>query len=338
MRRGTALLLVAFLCLAPHAWAQTPDVKGSRDHASISRYAGSYIVGFETRDYDELTLSLGGTVPVKDPGVFAFTFSKSQRVEGRLTRILYVAPEGRSSLEVLRNYEAALKKAGFQTLFSCTDRECDSDGNVSRFENKVYPQARRLTNGPLSESAFTRPRDVRYLAARLAAPGKEVYASLMVAVETFDHFKATVNHPLALLEVVETKAMDTGMVTVDADAMATEIANTGRIALYGIHFDTGRDVIKAESEPTLAEIGKLLKQNRALKLYVVGHTDNAGTYDENMDLSTRRAKSVVAHLGTRYGVEATRLRSVGVGLVAPVASNESEEGRAKNRRVELVKQ
>jgi outer membrane protein OmpA-like peptidoglycan-associated protein len=71
---------------------------------------------------------------------------------------------------------------------------------------------------------------------------------------------------------------------------------------------------------------------------VAGHTDNVGTYDYNMDLSQRRAKAVVAALAAEHGVEATRLRSVGVGPVAPIASNESEKGRAQNRRVELVKQ
>lgn len=318
--------------------AQPSDTKGSRDHPLISRYAGSYIIGFDSKDYDELTLSLGRTIPVEDPKVFEFKYSKSQRVEGKLTRILYVAPEGRSSLEILRNYELAMKTAGFQTLFSCADKECDSIGNVSRFENLVYSQARRLTNRDVSGSAFTEPRNVRYLAAKLSAPGKEVYASLMVAVEIFDHFKETFNHPLALLEVVETKAMETGMVTVDAESMSKDLASSGHVALYGIHFDTGKDVIKAESESTLAEIGRLLKQQRALKLYVVGHTDNAGGYADNMDLSNRRAKAVVSHLGTRYGVEATRLTSVGVGFLAPVASNDGEEGRAKNRRVELVKQ
>ena len=161
---------------------------------------------------------------------------------------------------------------------------------------------------------------------------------MLVAIETFDHFKDTFNHPLALLEVVETKAMEANMVKVDADTMAKDIAATGRAVLYGIYFDTGKDVIKPESEPALAEIGKLLKQDRALKLYVVGHTDNVGGFDSNMDLSNRRANSVVAHLRTQYGVDATRLKSVGVGLVAPVASNDADAGRAKNRRVELVKQ
>jgi OOP family OmpA-OmpF porin len=335
---GWALTLLALsIGVAPQAFAQPADTKGSRDHPLISRYAGSYIIGFDTRDFDELTLPLGPTVPVE--GRFAFQPSKSQRVEGRVTRILYVAPQGRSSLEVLRNYQQALNKAGFQTLFACTQEECDSIGNVNRFVGVVYPQDRTLKNrSPMSEYAFSGPKDLRYLAAKLAAPEREVYVSLMVAVETRDQFKETANHPLVLLEVVETKAMDTDKVTINAETMAKDLASTGRVALYGIYFETGKAEIKAESEPTLAEIGKLLTQDRALKLYVVGHTDNVGGYDYNMDLSNRRAQAVAAHLRTRYGIEVPRLRAVGVGLLAPVASNDSEDGKAKNRRVELVKQ
>ena len=83
---------------------------------------------------------------------------------------------------------------------------------------------------------------------------------------------------------------------------------------------------------------RLLKKNPQWKIYVVGHTDNVGTYDYNMDLSQRRAKAVVGALAGSYGIEASRMRGTGVGPVAPVTLNETEEGRAKNRRVELVKQ
>ena len=339
MRADSAPVLAIVLAVAAHASAQSPDIKGSRDHPLIPRYAGSSIIGYGMREFDELTLALGKSVPDEEAKGFEYKLSKTQRVEGKLTRLLYVAPLGRSSLEVFRNYETALKTAGFHSLFSCAAAECAHDKDASRFSGLIYSSAKRFESGPSpSGMAFTRAREVRYLAAKLSAPGKEVYASLLVAIETFDHFKATFNHPLALLEVIETKAMETNMVRVDADTMAKDIASTGRTVLYGIHFDTGKDVIKPESESTLAEIGKLLKQDRTLKLYVVGHTDNVGGFESNIDLSNRRANSVVAHLRTRYGVEVTRLRSVGVGLVAPVASNESDDGRAKNRRVELVKQ
>ena len=96
--------------------------------------------------------------------------------------------------------------------------------------------------------------------------------------------------------------------------------------------------VKPESDATLAEIAKLLQQTPGLKLYVVGHTDNVGTLASNLDLSKRRGDAVVKVLSTRYSIAATRLSSQGDGPTAPVASNESEEGRAKNRRVELVKQ
>ncbi|HQT94667.1 MAG: hypothetical protein B7Z61_00790 [Acidobacteria bacterium 37-71-11] len=87
-----------------------------------------------------------------------------------------------------------------------------------------------------------------------------------------------------------------------------------------------------------AEIAKLLKAHPEMRLYVVGHTDNAGSFDHNLTLSKDRAQSVTNALVKTYGIAATRLRPFGVGPTAPVASNRSEEGRAKNRRVELVEQ
>jgi OmpA-OmpF porin, OOP family len=110
------------------------------------------------------------------------------------------------------------------------------------------------------------------------------------------------------------------------------------VSLYGIYFDTDKTDVKPESQPTLQEIAKLLKQDASLRLYVVGHTDNVGTYDHNLDLSQRRAAAVVGELTTKHGVAAVRLRPAGVGMLSPVAPNDNEQGRAKNRRVELVKQ
>jgi outer membrane protein OmpA-like peptidoglycan-associated protein len=120
--------------------------------------------------------------------------------------------------------------------------------------------------------------------------------------------------------------------------MAKGIASDGHVALYGILFDTDKTDIKPESAATIAEIAKFLKQGAGVKLYVVGHTDNVGLYDYNMGLSQRRAAAVVTELTTKHGIPAARLKPAGSGPLAPVAPNETEEGRAKNRRVELVKQ
>jgi outer membrane protein OmpA-like peptidoglycan-associated protein len=139
------------------------------------------------------------------------------------------------------------------------------------------------------------------------------------------------------LEIIEREAMDTGMVTVDAEAMAKGIDATGHIAIYGVYFDTNSATIQAKSSTTLAEIAKLLGGRPDLSLLVVGHTDNQGKYDYNMALSERRAQAVATSLIEQYGIEPGRLLAAGVGFLSPVASNDNEAGRAKNRRVELVK-
>jgi OmpA-OmpF porin, OOP family len=139
-----------------------------------------------------------------------------------------------------------------------------------------------------------------------------------------------------MVYIVEKGAMAQD-VQADAAAFANGIKTEGRIAIYGIHFDTGKSEIKPESEANLGEIAKMLKSQPALKLSVVGHTDNVAAIDLNMRLSQARAEAVVQALVTKYRIAAGRLKAYGVGPLAPVASNDTDEGRAKNRRVELVK-
>lgn len=124
----------------------------------------------------------------------------------------------------------------------------------------------------------------------------------------------------------------------NADIFLKTIRDTGHVAVYGIHFDTGLAVLKPESAAALAEISKLLQADPQLKVHVVGHTDNVGGMEKNMKLSQDRAEAVVAALTRDYGVAAARLRPSGVGPLVPVATNRDEAGRAKNRRVELVEQ
>ena len=139
------------------------------------------------------------------------------------------------------------------------------------------------------------------------------------------------------IHLIEKQAMNQDVVA-DANSMASSIRESGKVAIYGIYFDTGKSDLKAESKTTLVEISKLLKADPNLKLYVVGHTDNTGTLEANMKLSKDRAAAVVNALVTQYSVNTTRLTACGDGPTAPVAANDSEEGKAKNRRVELVKQ
>ena len=159
-----------------------------------------------------------------------------------------------------------------------------------------------------------------------ARPERETYASVIVSENN--------GEITAQLTVAVTGAMANKMV--DAAAMAKGLGETGHIALYGIYFDTDKAVIKPESRPTLEQIAKLLRGQPQLNVFIVGHTDNQGTFDYNLDLSRRRAEAIAAELVRSYRIAQPRLRTAGVGFLAPVGSNATEAGRALNRRVELV--
>lgn len=294
--------------------AHAADVSGSKDHPVVSRYAGSEILKYEVKDFDSFSVPTG---QVRDRRSGA---SSSQALEGRITRLHYRAPEGRSALEVFRNYQQSLQAGGFTPLYQCENLACGND-----FSYALNPPSVMHFSG----------KDQKYLGARLARPTGDVYVSVYTTA-AYGVGGANKNRVFTLLDVVEVKPMQTGQVAVDANAMAREIAASGRVALYGIYFDSGKADVKPESQDALGEIAKLMKQDAALKLLVVGHTDTAGTFDYNIDLSRRRAQSVVQALVASHSVEATRLKPWGVGYASPVASNRAEDGRAKNRRVELV--
>jgi OmpA-OmpF porin, OOP family len=153
--------------------------------------------------------------------------------------------------------------------------------------------------------------------------------------ETWIHVKATdTSYELTIVEREEMKQE----VVANAEAMGNDINTTGHVSVYGIYFDTGKSEIKPESDAAMSEIAKLLNGNPGLKVNIVGHTDNVGERDFNMKLSKARADSVAKELTSKFGIDSKRLAAYGVGPLAPVAANKTEEGRAKNRRVELVEQ
>ena len=289
-------LLVMFLAAG--------GVLRAQDHPLIKAYPGSTGGIKSQREFEEYELITG---PLKDSKL-----TKSQHLEGKVTEIQYITPAGRSVLEVYRNYEAALKQAGFQVLFACNAAQCGTGWlRMKGLEDVMAGQA-----------------NTRVLTAKLVRPEGDVYVAL--------HMPASGGK--TILNIIELKPMDTGMVAVNAAALSNDISKQGHVAIYGIFFDTGKADVKPESEPALTEIAKLLQQDAQLRLFVIGHTDITGDLAMNMDLSRRRANAVVQVLTTKHSIAAARLKADGVGPYAPVASNDAEEGRAKNRRVELVKQ
>jgi len=138
------------------------------------------------------------------------------------------------------------------------------------------------------------------------------------------------------LYVVEKQGM-TQQVVADAAALLADLERSGHTVLHGILFDTDEAVIKPESATALTEIAKLLLEHPDMAVFIVGHTDMSGNLEHNLDLSNRRAMAVVEALVTDYGIPRQRLTARGIGPLAPMGSNDTEAGRALNRRVELVK-
>jgi len=138
------------------------------------------------------------------------------------------------------------------------------------------------------------------------------------------------------LIIIEEEQMNQEL-EIDADLIKNSIELEGKIALYGIHFDLGKSIVKEESEPTLIQIAAYLKANPNINCWVVGHTDSDGSFELNSKLSLDRASAIKKVLQEKHGVRSERLFAEGVGPLAPIATNSTEEGKAMNRRVELVK-
>lgn len=319
MRNLSAFLALVISLCAFSAYAA--DIEGSADHALVPRYEGSEIVAYQSDAFSEHRLL---NAPAANYGGIDKNHDATLLLEGKVTRISYRAPAGRSALEVFRNYENALVAAGMETIFSCSRDACGGRNfNHAIAEGNLY-------------SLFGEYQaEQRYLAAKLARPKGDAYVALYVVMNTSGG-GPNKDRAMLQLDVVELQPMEDRMVVLDADALDAGLAADGRIAVYGILFDFDKADIRSDSKPQLDEIASLLEARPELEVLIVGHTDSKGALDYNQLLSARRAGAVVEALTGTYGIDAGRLTPVGVGMAAPVATNRTEEGRAANRRVEIV--
>jgi len=314
--------LLAFSAVTPAA-----DVPGSKDPPGMKRYEGSEIIGYREPKFDEYLLPLGAPTSQSPP-----KYVKSLAIEGQVSRYAYVAPAGRTATELLRNYKLEFARLGLETLY---EKGTGDRGWFGPTLDKI------VVEDGLSQILAYNEADERVLVGKSKGAKPTYY---MVFVTSYkdglipDRLTSVIQKGRALAElvVVAPDALEQKMTFVNADEMKREMNDTGRVALYGILFDTDKDLVKPESQPTITEIVKLLKSDAALKIHVVGHTDNQGRPEYNLDLSRRRAASVVRALAA-LGIAGDRLDSFGAGVYAPIASNETEEGRTKNRRVELTR-
>ncbi len=164
------------------------------------------------------------------------------------------------------------------------------------------------------------------MVAKMPVGGKTIWLQVDIS-NSGEMYDLTVVEEAAMEQKVEFSAME----------LAKALNESGSIALHNIQFDTGKATITAESTSALAPIGELLKADAALKLEIQGHTDNVGAAAANLKLSQDRAAAVKAYLVEHFGITADRLMTAGLGDTKPIGDNATEEGRAQNRRVELVK-
>ena len=254
------------------------DKEGSKDHPLIGRYAGSEITSYKETEFNEQRF-INAPIDIRGEGE-KFTPDNSFKVEGRITDIRYDAPQERSSLEIIRNYEDSLKSKGFETVYSCSNEDC--------FKGKTSVYRFNFVAGDEAIN-YRYETGVRYVLAKATRPTGDIYAAVIVGESK--------RKPLVHVIAAELKPMQTDQIAfVDASAMAQSIVASGRVALYGIQFDFDKAEIKPESRPTLDEIAKFLKDNADISVVVAGHTDSKGAFDYNVDLSSRRAAAVAAEL------------------------------------------
>ncbi len=285
----------------------------------VSPFKGSVTRGQYQSRFTTLTLLTEPLDSKKNP---------SRRVEeGALKSTIYKCPEGVSDYEVYQSYKKALENADFDILLACKSNTC----NTKRMIQSVYGYPERELENRAYENAFT--TDISYLVGfgshYISAKKKTEDKTYFVMIIISDQRR------LYSVDVLEVETMQEGTVTLAPELLKTKIISEGKAVLHGIYFETGKSIITDESAPSLKAIATYLKDNPELHFYVVGHTDDTGDVDKNISLSKSRANAVIDAL-KKYGVNTSRLTGYGVGPFSPSSTNQTDEGKKKNRRVELV--
>ncbi|MBU0480558.1 MAG: OmpA family protein [Proteobacteria bacterium] len=246
---------------------------------------------------------------------------------GALSSSLYKGTEKNTSFEIYSAYMEYLKENKFQILFKSEKSE-----GISGLPGKLYGMNPLKSDPNYSNSASltsgARGDHTYYIAAKQKSKNGDIYTGIFITQGWW-------NVPNYRVDVAQVKPLQTTVLP--ADEIEKAIQTEGYVAIYGIYFDTNQASIKKESEASLSEISNYMKKHPADVFYVVGHTDDEGKMDDNMDLSLRRAKSVVKYLQEQLNIPGTQLEAHGAGPLAPVANNHTIDGRALNRRVSLVK-
>lgn len=287
-----------------------PGAAGPSGHAVVKPFPGAKVLQQTTRNFDEYWMPLGRLTGE----------SQAEKVEslgGRWTHSAYLTPAGRSVAEVFRHYEQQLAQRGFEVMYVCKGVECGEGG--------------RKSNGdwwPLSDHR-------RFISARFPRPAGDLWVSVHVHARLAT---APILHEVDVVEVKPPVIAPPPRNEADVATLQKELKAEGRVVLRSLGFAERRPAVLPGSEGVIRAIAELLARDPALKLYVVVHGDDTMPPSAGLDLTKKQASALVSVLTKQHRVAANRLHAAGVGPFAPTASNRTEEGRALNRRVELVAQ
>lgn len=302
------------------------DIDNAQDHELLSRYPGSKIIYYFQKDYNELKFAIQPAKPEKEP-------QKWLEVSGHQTSIVYEIPLGKSTVEVMKNYQDAFEANNAEILFQCKGGECDGTTAwySAKFFEKVYGKDNRQSNDEIGHYYDFGSFHVaqRYMVGKITTADTVYYVEIGMT-PTYDG-----NPVKVCVEVIEQEALQSGLIAINADVIKDKLEKEGKLILDGILFDTGKTDLKPSSFEVIEIVAQYLITNPKAQVYIVGHTDDVGNYGANTLLSEGRAIRVSQAL-QNFGDFEDRVTPVGVGPVSPVATNETEEGRMKNRRVEIV--
>lgn len=285
----------------------------------VSGFAGSTEMGVYEADFATLATPTDGG-----------TGSEVGRAEGRLVSRVYTKAGTTSNHEIFLSYQRELQAAGFTIHVAAEPgnrtellaRSLYSEHTPGFLDREYRGPAGRVARPDLarlgSQAAY-------YLVASRNEGGRDIWVAVVVCRY----------NDLYMVEELTTAAMAVGTVSIDLERLRSAMEANGRIAIYDIHFATGSAELEPESAAALAVIAEYLQQSTD-RFYIVGHTDDTGTLEGNLALSTARATAVTDALVTRHGVDPARLEGRGVGPLSPVSTNGDDPGRALNRRVEIV--
>ena len=287
----------------------------------LSGFEGSVELGRYVSDYDRLAY----------PAELA-NGAEVLSVEGALISRVFEKPDGRSNLEVFRSYERELTAAGF-TIHASDELTSPTTFLISQVYGPNTPSFDARTYTDSAGGGPARGLDLPYIVGLadhyLVASNSTNNQELWVAIALSG------SRPKYIVEELTRTVMATNTVTLNLERLRSEIDNSGKIAIYDIHFATGSAVIEPESASALNIIASYLNESSG-GFYIVGHTDDTGSLTSNLELSNARAGAVRQALVTQHGIPADRLEASGVGPLAPVSTNTGPAGRALNRRVEIV--